>query len=85
MVIDASSKSTHRLDGPEGVLCHPDRHGAIISSLRDLGHWQRSSEEYSQNRGSIYRVVTAVKIIQQGQRALLVRGMLFSRILSIVS
>ncbi len=38
MVIDSSSNLTHRLDVPGGFLCHPDQHGAIVSSLCNLGH-----------------------------------------------
>ena len=31
-------KSTHRLNGLRGVLCHPGRHCAKVSSLCNLGH-----------------------------------------------
>ncbi len=57
---------TPRLIGPRGVLCHPDQHGAMVSSPLQSKPFGKGAMKIFTREGSIYCVVTAVKILQQG-------------------
>ena len=66
MSFDFVIQLTHRLNGPRSVLCRPDRHGAMVSSPLQSKPFVKGAMKIIHRHGSIYCVVTAVEIVQQG-------------------